>query len=203
MHKFLYQFIIHPNNLGSSSILIFIKKFMTKLSRQAIILIALCVLFAAPSLLAFVFYQHPTWLGFSKTNRGVLVNPPGLLKSMNKSKQWRLLLWSPVGCDSLCMKHLDELARVRLALGRRLYHVDNYLLLGVQSSELSSANTKVLQDLDTHVLILSAGEKDDAGILGQAPTIYIVSPDNYAILRYTLDNQPDDIFHDIKQLVTD
>ncbi|MDP3704753.1 MAG: hypothetical protein Q8R24_02435 [Legionellaceae bacterium] len=192
---------------------------MIKLRRHSIVLMAMVILFAAPGLFAYVFFHHPTWLGASPTNRGVLLTPPSLLTSMDQSKKWRLILWNPraladkpvgaekntprIACDSKCMHHMDELARVRLALGRRLYHVDTYLVLDENVTPLSAAELNVLRDQDSHVLVLSAHDQSDRMILGKKPAIYVVSPENYVILKYAMVSQPDDIFHDIKQLVND
>ncbi len=198
---------------------------MITLRRHSIVLMAMVILFAAPGLFAYVFFHHPTWLGGSSTNRGVLLNPPRILTSLDQTKKWRLILWNPrdrtvsmdhsdkpggaekgmkqLACDNECMRHMDDLARVRLALGRRLYHVDTYLILDESVSPLPRAELNVLRDQDSHVLILSAHDRSDRMILGKKPAIYIVSPDNYVILRYSMVSQPDDVFHDMKQLVND
>lgn len=181
---------------------------MIKLRRHSIVLMALVILFAAPGLFAYVFFHHPSWLGAAPTNRGVFLNPPGILTSMDQSKKWRLVFWSPIACDNACMRRMDELARIRLALGRRLYHVDTYLVLDAETvaeavPSLSDAELKILHDQDSHVLILPAHDQADRLVLGKQPAIYIVSPDNYVILMYSMTSQPDDIFQDIKQLVKD
>ena len=97
--------------------------------RNYIVLLLMLALFIAPGLSAYLFYNHLTWLGAAKTNKGELLNPPILLTKLGMDAKWRLILWSPTGCAQECIQQLDKLARIRLALGRRLYQVDSLLLL--------------------------------------------------------------------------
>jgi len=176
---------------------------MIKLQRNVMVLMLLAVLFAAPGAVAYIFFQHPSWLRATPTNRGELLNPPILLASQDQTKQWRLVFWSPTACDMQCMSRMDDLARVRLALGRRLYHVDAELLLAATAKPLSAAAAKTLHDKDVHVLTLSAQDQSGQAALGTKPAIYIINPDQFVILKYTLKNTSDDLFQDIKQLVKD
>lgn len=176
---------------------------MLKLRRQSIVLIALVIVFAAPGLFAYIFFNHPTWLEATPTNRGLLLNSPRALTTMDHSKKWRLVFWSPNACDASCVQAMDKLGRIRLALGRRLYHVDAYLVLDANTSTLSKSELKLLHDHDNHVLILPAHDEADRAILGNQSAFYIVSPENDVILSYSLSSQSDDIYHDIKQLVMD
>lgn len=174
-----------------------------KTSRRSLKLILLVVLFAAPSLFAYLFYCHPNWLMSTPTNRGTLVRSTPILKSMDQSKHWRLVWWNPTACTNKCMAQMDQLARIRLALGRRLYHVDSYLLLSESEPLLSKEQKKILHDNDSNVLILPADAEMDRTVLGEQSAFYIVSPENAIILMYPSTSQPDDLFQDIKQLVKD
>ena len=176
---------------------------MIKLRRNSWILIALVLIFLTPGICAFFFYSNPTWLGGVETNRGVFIKPPVLLSMLPKNDKWRIALYSPQKCDIECMGNLDKLARVRLALGRQLYNVDVCLLLDSKSPDLSEKQTELLQDVGSHVLKFAATSQEHKNIFSDKPAFYIISPENYVVLSYKVTSPPDDIFHDIKQLVKD
>ncbi len=178
---------------------------MMSIRRSVAILLILGAVFIAPGLCAYVFFQHPDWLG-AATNRGLLLTPPKRLQHLDPSghhQKWRLILWSPEACDNNCMEAMDRLARIRLALGRKLYNMNVCLLLGSSRAQFSAADVKILHEKDSHVLTLPAYDHADHAILGSKPAIYIVNPANYVILKFKIGSESDDIFHDIKQLVQD
>jgi len=92
------------------------------------------------------------------------------------------------------------LAKLRLALGRRLYAVD--LVLATQSPRNSVSQTaqNLLEEIDAHWAQLSDKEAD---ILGYQPAIYLVNPKGYVILAYAKDQPVKDIFQDLQKMVHD
>ena len=109
---------------------------MKPIRHNYVVLLLLILLFALPGLTAYFFYFNPQWLGTTTTNKGAFLNPPLLVPSLGGHSKWRLVLWSPVTCETSCLEHMDQLARVRLALGRRLYDVEASLLLGANAGAL-------------------------------------------------------------------
>ena len=166
--------------------------------RSGLVLLFLVVLFAAPGFFAYFFYSHPHWLDHTKTNRGELINPPIQLMSANSTK-WKLLLWSPQVCEESCIEQLDKLARIRLALGRRLYGLELWLLLGNNAPNLSKMFSDTLHEKDIRVLKLSALDLPSA--LPEDAKVYLENPNGYLVLSYPLTANPKDIFHDIKRLL--
>lgn len=159
------------------------------------ILLLLAILFAAPGLSAYVFYQHPGWLSATKTNRGTLLTPPQALSALDAQKKWRIVYWSPQSCDSACLKDLDTLVRVRIALGRKLYQVDQWLILGEQAPDPSKENLALLKAWDFHV---------SHGTVARFPTqaqVFLANPDNYLILSYAPAVNPDDVYKDLQLLL--
>lgn len=180
---------------------------MKTVSRKYLILVLLGLVFAAPGISAYFFYTHPQWLGEATTNKGLFLDPPVLLTSLSHQTvvgpstgpKWQLILWSPAACEKTCLEQLDKLARIRLALGRRLYDVVPNLLLGAKAPPLPESLKKVLQEQDIHVVQLSGDEK--APGLKDQLEIFIANPDNFLVLAYQPTVQPGDVFHDIKQLL--
>ena len=175
---------------------------MKKLNSRYSILLLLVVLFAAPGIAAYLFYQHPSWLGASRTNKGVLLAPPIALTSVTGQSKWRIIFWTPKACGQECFTQLDVLARVRLALGRKLYQVDQRLLLGKTDSVVNKSLEEALKGKDFKVSPLSATELEQLSRLSSQPRIFIMNPDNYLILSYQAGVNPDDVYKDLKTLLT-
>ena len=175
---------------------------MKKQVTKYYILLLLASMFAAPGISAYIFYQHPTWLSASKVNKGTLLSPPVALKSFDGHSKWRIVFWSPGACDKVCISQLDLLARVRLALGRKLYMVDLWLVLGDQHSPLSNEIKTLLKEQDFHVAQLSSDELVKLTAMSSDAKIYIANPDNYLVLSYQARVNPDDIYKDLKLLLS-
>lgn len=176
---------------------------MKILQSRFIVMFFLIIIFIAPSVLAYLYYRHPTWLSSPSTNRGELVTPPYQLQNISQSQRWRLLFWSPSTCDATCIQRLNALARIRLALGRRLYQVQACVLLPDKKTSFRLKDTKILQEDDICVLKLPEQAQADRSALGDNPMFFIVNPDGFFILKYPADMQADDLFHDIKHLLTE
>lgn len=166
--------------------------------RHKIILLLLVVLFAAPGLSAYFLYFHPQWLSATTTNKGTLLNPPVLLPELKKKAKWQLILWSPIRCDQDCMQQFETLARIRLALGRRLYHVDLTLL---QSAQAESSAIPVFDDPGVSAVRLSPSESMRVAAMYPQPQLFITNPDNYLVLAYPVTAAANDLYHDIKLLL--
>ncbi len=167
--------------------------------RQSMVFCLLGALFAAPGIVAYVFYLHPNWLGEGTTNKGRLLNPPVLLAHPNPRGMWQLALWSPKGCTKDCIAQLDKLARIRLALGRHLYEVDALLLM---DTSLPKSLVGALDGQDIHRLSLSPLERKQMTVLTNEAAFFIINPNNYLILAYATTAKSEDIFYDLKQLLT-
>lgn len=185
---------------------------MKLLSRHALILLLLAVLFFAPGLAALYFYQHPQWLSGHSTNKGDFVRPPlrisPLIKEQSETKltmnssKWHLVLWSPNGCDEACVTLLDQLVRVRLALGRRYYEVDERLLMRESSKPLSSSLSARFREQGIEVEYLPQMESAKLFVQSPQQRIFIANPLGFLVLSYVVTTESDDIYHDLKHLLT-
>ncbi|HRD69115.1 MAG TPA: hypothetical protein PK657_03125 [Legionella sp.] len=164
------------------------------------ILLLLALMFAMPGIAAYFFYHHPQWLGTAKVNKGTLLSEPLPLTSLDGKSKWRILLWSPEYCDEPCLQELDKLARVRLALGRKLYLVDQTLLLN-DAADVSSAGQNMIQERDFHITTLTGREIVQLTALSNHPRIFIANPDNYVVLSYPSRINPEDVYKDLKLLL--
>ncbi|MGQ3892546.1 hypothetical protein [Legionella sp. CNM-4043-24] len=167
--------------------------------RKYIVLLLLVLVFASPGLAALLFYKHPQWLSSSSVNKGQLLTPPEQISGLLGAPKWRLILWNPGPCDSDCRQQLDKLARVRLALGRRLYEVEAWL---INTSPLPEELQKNLADQDIRYLNLSGHKPGEGSALNQHARIFIANPDSFLILAYPLDDKPDSLFQDLKRLLS-
>ncbi|MGL5743190.1 MAG: hypothetical protein ACRCXC_11985 [Legionella sp.] len=174
---------------------------MKKQTTKYYILLLLIAVFAAPGIAAYVFYQHPSWLGSARVNKGTLLNPPVLVASLEGKSKWRVIFWSPNVCDKSCLKQLDTLARIRLALGRKLYQVDQWLVLSHNAPSLPQQTSYLLKEMDFKITQLPEAETQTKGNLFSDAKIFIADPNNYLILSYSLQAKPDDVYKDLKLLL--
>lgn len=174
---------------------------MNKKRSKYSIVILLVIMFAAPGIAAYIFYHHPSWLGASRVNKGTLLTPAVKLNAFDGYNKWRITLWSPETCGQECYKQLELLARVRLALGRKLYQVDQWLILGDKAEPLSPEMAVFLKEHDVHVAKLSAAEMAALPVLPTTEHFYVANPDKYLILSYNFGVNPDDIYKDLKLLL--
>jgi hypothetical protein len=172
--------------------------------RNYFILLLLALVFLTPGISAYFFYTHPQWLAATPTNKGVFLSPPVLLAPLAQSgaNKWRFVLWSPGACEASCIAQLDKLARIRLALGRRLYGVVTVLVLGANAPPLPDELVTALRERDINSLKLVTDSSEILPALQNRLGIFIANPDNYLVLAYQPTVKPDDIYNDIKQLLT-
>ena len=175
---------------------------MKKQVTRYYILLLLATMFAAPGISAYLLYQHPNWVGSTKVNKGALLSPPITLNALGNQAKWQIIFWSPDACKQTCLKQLDMLARVRLALGRKLYLVDQQLILGDEHSALNEKIKSALKERDFHVTQLSGDDKIKLNTISSEPQIFIANPDNFLILSYQSQVNPEDVYKDLKLLLS-
>lgn len=169
---------------------------MKKRTTNYFIVGLLVFIFIAPGLSAYVFYNHLSWLSGPKTNKGLLLQPAVALDSV-KGNKWRILFWEPKTCSSTCLEQLDVLARVRLALGRKLYQVEQLLLLP-ENAVSTLPYTKELEAKDFKINSVST---EDASRLGSEPAVFLMNPEHYLILKYQPGVNPEDVYKDLKTVL--
>lgn len=168
--------------------------------RQYSLFIILALLFLTPGLGAYFFYQHPSWLTSSKVNKGLLLQPPPQLQAFDKGK-WKLLFWSPGPCDEACLQQVDNLAKIRLALGRKFYEVSLWLLLNEGAPPLNPRAQELLDAASIRVHTVSHNQSNRVSARAQGLQLFIANPDNYLILGYPQGVQLDDVYADLKLLL--
>ncbi|MBA2648261.1 MAG: hypothetical protein H0U75_01460 [Legionella sp.] len=174
---------------------------MNKRIRSYFVLVLLALLFIAPGVGAYFFYRHPSYLGESKVNRGVLLKHPLLLKTLDKDNKWKLVFLSPQNCDTNCLQQLDSLSRIRVALGRKYYEVSQSLLVDEKKTLIMDNLSYLLKQQKINVTVLSSPEVKKLTALSSNVRVFIANPDNYLILGYKQGVQPDDVYTDLKLLL--
>lgn len=174
---------------------------MKKTSRNYGTLLLLVGLFIAPGLSAYLFYLNPQWLSSATTNKGAFLTSSIKIDELGKTDKWRMIFWSPSACDKGCMQQLDKLARVRLAMGRRLYQIECVLMIKKDAPPLSVENEKILSTQDILVKRLLRKEEIELDLF-KSRQFFIANSDNELIMVFDENAKPADIFHDMKQLLT-
>lgn len=167
------------------------------------IVVLIGLIFLAPGLIAYFFYQNHWLTTASKTNKGLLLNPPiqltGQPASLKHSQKWQLILWMPTQCSQECLQQIDQLARIRLALGRRLYQVETWVWLGNSTQAFTPNHLQDLQEQDIQLTTNPRVPKELQAL--KEPQIFIANPQHYLVLAYKVSSNPKDIFHDMKCLL--
>ena len=169
---------------------------MKLLKSKRITLVLLLVIFMLPGLCAYWLYEHPHGLSPVTTNKGRLLTPPVLLSQLPKTSRWGLLLWNPGRCSAVCQQQLNKITRIRLALGRRFYEVNLWLV---------TDNSKPIQATKIEHVLKKQGITPL--VVQQAPNglsesqVLIIDKDNYLILSYPLEANPADIYSDLQRVM--
>ena len=185
---------------------------MKIMSRHSLILYLLALVFFAPGLAALYFFHHPSMLAGSSTNKGEFMRPAQLIKSFTRLKgkskplddgkpKWHLVLWDPNECQDECIQLLEKLTRIRLALGRHFYDVNEALLV----REAPIPDNPKLSEWQARGVDVVRLSNEDEGILlaiSKESRIFIANPSGYLIFSYGLTTPPDDIYRDLKQLLS-
>jgi hypothetical protein len=175
---------------------------MKPITHHKLIFSLLCLLFISPGLIAYVVYIHPEWLPRATTNKGHFLTPPPRLSAlMSKKASWQIILWSPSVCDTNCITQLDQLARLRIALGRRFYDVQLILMQSDTTPAPSPKHLSAMQTYDIRRVTLSQKQTHEIDLTQQS-SLFIANPAHYLVLSYPINSKPDDLFHDIKLLLT-
>lgn len=165
---------------------------LRKISKsQWVVLLGLACIFILPAPTAYWCYLHPAVCVGKPTNQGQLLSPPVRVSGLTALKKWRLVYLAEVSCGATCFSALEQLAKVRLALGRRAYDLNVAL---VTQAALSTQAKAMLQDEGIELL------HDFPKALEHAP-VWIVNPDGFAVMSYVDANRTQDIFHDLQQLI--
>lgn len=162
----------------------------------------LIIIFSLPLWVSYYLSHHLSWLkSLQTTNYGTWVKPSFTwhLEKQN-SRPWHLVLWSPKACDASCFATLNQLGKVRLAMGRKLYLLNIGLVLP-RSQALSSAQMMDCQAQDIQVSYI-----DDENIANwrsnfDSHPIVLFAPLEQALLMYPLSLDSKKLYHDLQQLI--
>ncbi len=165
------------------------------------VIIFLVFIFMMPGVCAYWFYQHPNWLMGQATNKGQLLTPPVLVEALPKTAKWSLVVWNPGRCGRLCQQQLNKITRIRLALGRRFYDVNLWLLTNDKATLRLETTANLLHQQGIRPLFLSTKNRAKLPILGKKSQVFMVSPDNYLVLSYQLATNPADIYSDLQRVM--
>lgn len=151
----------------------------------------LAVIFLSPVVAAIALYWSGWFTTWSHTNHGTFAKGQVVPQlSMPLSSHWRLVYAPQRPCVDGCLREMDRLARMRLALGRRLYGLELWLALPARSG-LSSVEQAALDDIGVQVM-------QQHGALSEP--IWVLNERGEAILFYHSLDQVRDLFADLQPL---
>lgn len=163
--------------------------------------VLLVLIFFLPGIAAITVFQNPDLLSSAKVNHGELLSPPVQLSAKVKDNKWQIMYWNPKGCDKNCLAQLDKLARLRLALGRRLYQVNITYVGTNELGALDKTQLDLFKRYDIRWLLPSDEQRSKLEALSEQSRVYITDPKGYLILAYQTNENPKNIHKDLKKLL--
>lgn len=176
---------------------------MNEMKRSKITLLALLAVFFGPLILAIeLYYSHHDRIP-EPLNRGTLLKPmlaiSELAISPSLTTKWTLIQIQTKPCEDLCKKSLFKLNQVWLSLGAEQDRVGRALLTNAELQ--SNVFTDFVQQNYPKLQLLLAPEKNVQS-LSRLGSYFIVDPMGKVILAYSETAPPDDMFSDLKRLLT-
>lgn len=182
----------------------------------------LVAIFVLPIVIAWFMYEHPNSVEEKKLNFGELITPPfsiSLLKLYNDkgsllkyktiaNGKWTLLLLNPGPCDKDCEKKLFFLRQIQRASGKNRDRVQRIVLsyLGAQSRQLTETIQRHYKK--TEILLTDKNQFEkiikhhiNHAYATEPGTVYIIDPFGNVIISYKRNNDPMNIYKDLKRLL--
>ncbi|MBP6261201.1 MAG: hypothetical protein KA361_02070 [Chromatiaceae bacterium] len=182
-------------------------------------LLAMVIIFAAPSLGAWFLYFNPEYLPSGRANLGELISPvvpiPANLDLITPEGapldrealmgKWTLVFLAGRDCADPCQSRIRDLRQIRLALGEGSLSTERLLIMVDPDGQGRDAELARefggMRVVRTNV----AGGKDLLDLLGQGDSalgrIYILDPMGNLMMRYAPDAPAKDTLKDMGRLI--
>ena len=188
------------------------------LTRSRLGLLGLLAVFAAPPVLALVFYAGVgTWFDPETVNRGSLLDPPrpapphrlvltsgGSLPEDFLDRRWTLLHLAADGCGSACEAALRAMRQAHLALGQNRMRVQRLLLLPASSSPPADIDHPAATATAAWRRVLRAPNADGpdrAGAEKGRGGVWLVDPRRFVVSYFAAGAGPRVIKDDLTRLL--
>lgn len=180
--------------------------------RQWYLIAIIAVIFVAPSLMAWLSFKYSSDLPMTTVNKGHLLQQPflitrlGITNYQGKSpsrEQWVVAYLGSDGCNEACLKQLDTIKRVRLALGKDMLRVEQVVLTDKPIDWIERKDLRREQGLDTDAWLIPATamstlltqvDKDSA-----TAGIFLLDPHGNIFMSYPSDTAPNAIYKDLQR----
>lgn len=170
---------------------------VNSISKTRVVLLALLILFLSPGIIAIYAYQHPEKLMVSLTNHGTFIKPPIMVNFLEESKHWHIVFYETQQCTLQCLNRIDEIARVRLALGRKLYQIDFDVWLAPTASDFTAEEKQVLNSINVKFKKMTCDDEYLLGKISKEPQIYLIAPGGNIVVKYPPNVESKALFHDL------
>lgn len=167
-------------------------------------------IFLAPFVTAWFLYFYTDHQLFGTTNKGQLLTPAFSVArlavtdyqgtpELNKDNKWIIVYWQR-DCQAHCLAVLDQLSRVRLALGKEMSRTRAWV---VTETKLPPTVKETVADINTLAMspLLVDTSKAEMQRVDSGYPILLVDPNGNVIMRYAEDAVPKAIHSDLKHLL--
>ncbi len=179
-------------------------------------LVALCLIFIAPMLLAWYVYKHPKLLS-GHTSQGQLLSPMVEFNSLNVTaldgaqqvwqKKWTVLYVTSLPCTKECQQIIYKMQQIRTATGKERQRVNRLVLfIADNQAQLSEKPSLIKLSQKEYAGTLLTFLPPDLWQQQAKPRVelnklYLVDPLGNIMLSYPADVAPKAIFKDLQHLL--
>lgn len=169
--------------------------------KKYISVITLVFIFSLPFFSAVYLFMHPgLWKKFSTTNYGQWAPKIDWPFNHSKARPWQISLWQEMPCKESCVNTLDKIARIRLAMGRKLYEVDIVLVVP-EGAPISPVLKKQLKEWNLYFKYLPDNQIVSWKKGFQQFPIVLFGPEHQAVLMYPENFDSKKMYHDLQVLI--
>ena len=171
----------------------------------------LVIIFGLPFCSAWYLYFHAERNMFGTTNHGELITKPFPLERLNiqqysgalvhnKQHVWRIFFEAP-SCDKICLKVLDKLLRVRVALGKDKLRTQAWLATEQKINQDERHKIEDPHGLDTKTFIIDSNHHPRKQIVECKQELLLIDPNGNVMMRYPIATSAKSIHSDLKKLL--
>ncbi|HBB53682.1 MAG TPA: hypothetical protein DCZ80_07255 [Legionellales bacterium] len=164
-------------------------------------ILVMVFIFSLPFFAAFYVFLHPDLLrNFSSTNYGQWAPKMHWQFNEKQARPWQLVYWHEFTCSKECIAQLDQLGRIRLAMGRKVFNLD-IVLLQPEGIQVSKVLKQQLKEWNMYYQTIPQAQVGEWNQMFKEHPIVLFDAKHQSILMYPLNLDSKKAYHDLQVLV--
>ena len=172
------------------------------LTRSRLKLLLLLAIVIGPMLLAYAMYHGQFWVPQDRTYHGELLGDGTQREALgvdSEESRWQLLVTSPTTCEQDCQALVHQARQIQIALNREALRVTHALATTTPvDAAYQQTLTREYPQLGQYSLDVSRYQASGQPLM---PSLWIIDPLGYVVLRYDLSHNGRNILKDLQLLL--